>query len=104
MGMSGAQRRELVARGHHLKAAVTIAGEAIGAGAVAHIRDLLNKRELLKVRIKAPDAATCDRAAAEVARGVPCEVVSRVGRIVLLWSAEQTQAHGAAGEKKTPGP
>jgi RNA-binding protein YhbY len=104
MGMSGAQRRELIARGHQLKAAVAIVGDAVGEGALAHIRDLLKKRELLKVRIKAEDAATCDRTAAELARGVPCEVVSRVGRIVLLWSAEQTQEHGAAGEKKTPGP
>jgi RNA-binding protein YhbY len=37
-----------------------------------------------KVRIHADSGAECEQAAAELAQRVPCEVVSRVGRVVLL--------------------
>lgn len=78
-------RRELIKRGHGLKAELSISAEEISDAAVEHVRAFLTARELGKVRIHADSAAECEAAAADLAGRVPCEVVSRVGRVVLLY-------------------
>ena len=92
MSLSTKQRRELIARGHSLKATVTIAANPVSDNSVAHVRQLLAGRDLAKLRIRADSRAECEQAAAELAERVPCEVVMRVGRVVLLYRQPATGA------------
>ena len=86
MGLNPKHRRELAARGQRLKPVATVSADAISESAIAHVRQLLAERELLKVRIQADSREECERAAAVLVAQVPCELVTRVGRVVLLHS------------------
>jgi len=85
MPLSSAERRTLAARGNRLKAHVIIRAEELSDAAVAHVRQAFGTSELLKVRISTDDRAACDRAALRLGALVPCEIVQRVGRVVLLY-------------------
>ena len=91
MSLSPKERRELIARSHQLKASVTIAAAGVSEGAIEHVRELLATRELMKVRIQTDSREECDRAADALATRVPCEVVTRVGRVVLLFRAADAE-------------
>ncbi|MBN2448555.1 MAG: YhbY family RNA-binding protein [Phycisphaerae bacterium] len=86
MAISGKLRRELTARSHHLKTMLTVAHDGITDQIVAHVRQSLARHDLIKVRVSATTAAESDAAAAQLAERVPCELVRRVGRVVLLYS------------------
>ena len=85
MTLNAKLRRELIKRGHGQKAELSVSAGEISDAVVEHVRTYMAGRELGKVRIRADSAAECDEAAAELAERVPCEVVSRVGRVVLLY-------------------
>jgi RNA-binding protein len=91
MALDARQRRALIARGHHLKAAVTVSGDRIEDSAVEHVRLLLEKHELAKVRVRTDDRVECAQAMDALAQAVPCEIVSRVGRVVLLYRPKQVE-------------
>lgn len=88
MPLSSRERRELAARGHHLKASVTLPTEVV-ADHVRQVRNAFAGGDLVKIRIRGKDRAACERAAAEVAAGVPCQIVQRVGRVVLLYQPKE---------------
>ena len=85
MPLSSRERRTLAARGNRLKARVTIRADELSDAAVAHVRHAFGERELVKIRISTDDREACDRAADQLRERVPCEVVQRVGRVVLLY-------------------
>jgi RNA-binding protein YhbY len=85
MALSARVRRELIKRGHGLKAELSLSAGEISEGVIGHVRAFLSGRELGKVRIRADSAAECEQAASELEAQVPCEVVSRVGRVLLLY-------------------
>ena len=87
MALNTKERRALSAQSHSLKAALSVSAEALTDNVVAHVRSNLAAHRLLKVRIHAGNGEECDAAAAEIARRVPCEVVRRIGRVVLLYWA-----------------
>jgi RNA-binding protein len=78
------ERRELAARGHHLKASVCLSAE-VAEEHVWHVRRAFAADELVKVRIRGDDRAAREQAARELAVRVPCEIVRRIGRVVLLY-------------------
>jgi len=88
------QRRALIARSHELQPSATISADQLTDSVIEHLRALLRRRELAKVRVRTDDRAECDRVAAELAALVPCEVVTRIGRVVLLYRPKE-----AAGEE-----
>lgn len=90
MALSGKQRRELIASSHQLDVVASISAGDVSKGAVAHVRAYLATHDLAKVRIQADGRAECEQAANELAARVPCEIVARIGRIVLLSTAPQT--------------
>lgn len=98
MPITSTQRRTLIARSHTLKPVVHIASDALRESVITSVREAFNQRDLLKVRIAADNAGECERVAAEVAARVPCEVVKRIGRIVLLYRATPA-ASGAAEDR-----
>jgi RNA-binding protein YhbY len=84
MTLDAKLRRELIKRGHGLKVEISLSAVEISDAAIEHVRTFLAGRDLGKVRIRADSAVECEAAAADLAQRVPCEVVARVGRVVLL--------------------
>ena len=93
MPLSSKERRALAARGNRLKASVIIRADELSEATVAHVRNAFGERELLKVRISTDDREACSRAALELAKRIPCELVQRVGRVALLYRSK-AQANG----------
>jgi RNA-binding protein len=89
LALTSAERRELVARSHTLKPVATLAAGELTDTAVAHVRTALTAHDLLKVRLQADTTAECDALAAQLAQRIPCEVVRRIGRIVILHRAAE---------------
>jgi RNA-binding protein len=79
------RRRELRARGHHLKPVATVTPDGLTEPVLAHLRALLAHSELIKVRVRAERRAACEQVAAALAARVPCEVLARIGRVLLLY-------------------
>ena len=87
MGLTAKERRTLLAESHRLRPVAVIAAGELSEGAVEHVRASFAGHELLKVRIHADSGEECDTAATELARRVPCELVKRIGRVVVLYLA-----------------
>lgn len=85
MALSAKQRRSLLAASHPLKPLMAVGAEGLSEAAVGHIRQCFTGRALVKVRVQADDAPTCDALAAEIVQRVPCELVRRVGRVLILY-------------------
>jgi RNA-binding protein len=92
MALTSRERRALAAKGNRLKADITIRGGELSDATIAHVRNALSKRELIKVRISTDDREECARAADQLAERVPCDLVQRVGRVALLFRAGETSA------------
>lgn len=92
MSLTAKERRELLGRSHSLEAVATISAGELSDGVVAHIRTSFAGRTLVKVRFHADSAAECDAAAVELVRRVPCELVKRIGRVVVLYRAGDDDA------------
>lgn len=88
MPLTSRQRRDLLAASHPLKPMVTVSHENVSPEVVAQVRAAFQRAELIKVRIHAPTGKECDAAADRLARAVPCEIVTRIGRVVLLYRAQ----------------
>jgi putative YhbY family RNA-binding protein len=89
MALTAKQRRELLAASHRLKPLVTISPENVSDEVVAQVRTAFTGRTLLKVRVNADNAAACDAIAADLVARVPCELVKRVGHVVVLCRAPE---------------
>ena len=85
MPLSAAQRRELAAQGNRPKSAISIAPGELGPSVIEHIRRAFAERELLKVRVATDERTDTASVAEQLAAEVPCEVVQRVGRVLLLY-------------------
>ncbi|MGD8454132.1 MAG: YhbY family RNA-binding protein [Phycisphaerae bacterium] len=92
MSLSAKERKALIAAGHHLKAGLMLSPGRIDDGAVAHVRAALADRELVKVRVRADERSACEETAAELVARVPCELVQRVGRVLLLYRPPAAEA------------
>lgn len=88
MSLTANQRRELASQGNRLKAQITIAPGDLGPTVVEHVRRAFAERELLKVRIVTDDRGDTADAAEQLAAAVPCELVQKVGRVLLLYRAK----------------
>jgi putative YhbY family RNA-binding protein len=84
MSLTAKQRRELLAASHPLKPLVTISPDNLSDDVVAQVRAAFTGRTLLKVRVNADHAAACDAVAADLAARVPCDLVKRVGHVLIL--------------------
>ena len=96
MALTAKERRELLGQSHSLEAVATISAGELPDTVVAHIRRSFAGRALMKVRIHADSAAECDAAAVELVRRVPCELVKRIGRVVVLYRAGDDAASDAS--------
>jgi RNA-binding protein YhbY len=84
MTLTSKQRRELLAASHALKPVATVPVDELSEALVEHVRAAFASQPLLKIRVAADNSEQTDRVAVELAGRVPCEVVKRVGRVVVL--------------------
>lgn len=94
MSLTAKQRRELLAASHALRPVATLSEEGVSEAAVGHVRTSFGGASLVKVRVATESRAACERIAAELAERVPCEVVKRLGRVVLLYRPERESDAG----------
>ena len=88
MPLTGKQRRQLRALGHHLDAVVLVGQSGVTEGVIAAVAQALHDHELIKVKInEGPE----DRheAAEKLAAGTGSEVAQLLGRTVLLFKKRE---------------
>ena len=85
MTLSSRERRDLLAASHTLKPLATLPPDGLTETLIQHVRSGFASQPLLKIRVAADNNEQTDRVAAELAGRVPCEVVKRVGRVVVLY-------------------
>ena len=84
MPLTGKQRRQLRALGHHLDPVVLVGQSGVTEGLIAAVVQALHDHELIKVKInEGPE----DRheAAEKLAQGTGAELAQLIGRTVLLF-------------------
>lgn len=84
MALTGNERRALAAQANPLRTRLTIGAE-LSDPMVAQVRETLGHHALLKVRVATDDRDTVAHLGRQLAERVPCEVVQRVGRVLVLY-------------------
>jgi putative YhbY family RNA-binding protein len=79
------ERVRLKARAHALEPSVRVGHAALTDAVVAEIDRTLAARELIKVRVDAPDRDTRAALCTEICTRVKAAPVQRVGKILVLW-------------------
>ena len=83
--LTTAERRTLAARGNRLRARLVVGRRGLSESIVAQVRRALEKTDLVKVRVDADAREEVDVLAEQLAREVPCHLIQRVGKVVLLY-------------------
>lgn len=84
MPLTGKQRRQLRALGHHLEAVVIVGQAGVSEGILAAVTQALHTHELIKVKInEGPEER--HEAAEKLAQGTGAELAQLIGRTVLLF-------------------
>ncbi len=99
MSLSAQERRALVAQSHRLEPVAVVSADKLTDAVVEHVRTAFAGRTLLKVRIQADSGAECDAGATDLARRVPCEIVRRIGRVVVLYQPGEADLGTAAASR-----
>lgn len=89
--LTSAQRQELMRRAHTLPPRVQVGRSGVTDGIVAQVRQVFEKTDLVKVRVQVEDTADADAAADALASRVPCHLVRRVGKTVIIARFEQEE-------------
>ena len=84
MSLTAKERRELLTASHRLRPVAEVASENVSDAVIAQVRTAFTGRQLLKVRVRADCAADCAAVADEFVRRVPCDLVRRVGHVLVL--------------------
>ncbi|MGE0479037.1 MAG: YhbY family RNA-binding protein [Phycisphaerae bacterium] len=104
MPLPPAERRALAAQHRQSRAAVALAADKLTDEVAAHVRQAFGGRDALKVRVNAHDHATTDAVGAWLVEHVPCEVVERRGRVLLLYRATAGVGEGGESAGGAPAP
>lgn len=95
MPLDAGRRRAFIAASHALKAKVTLSADNWSDASVAHVRAAFGKQELLKVRVQADSRDETNAVGVRLAAAVPCEIVTQIGRVLLLYRAEAIEETAA---------
>ena len=89
------QRKHLRSTARRLHCEVTVGKAGVSEKLLHHVRTLLSRRELIKVRLL--EAADDDRRAAarELAAGAEASLVDLVGRVVVLYKPNEQLPPGS---------
>ena len=85
--MTGKQRRQLRALGHHLEAVVQVGQQGVTPGVLAAVEQALFDHELIKVKL--PEGEARHEAAEQLAKETGAEVAQVLGRTALLFKRRE---------------
>ncbi|NLZ16950.1 MAG: ribosome assembly RNA-binding protein YhbY [Desulfobulbaceae bacterium] len=85
LDLSGAQKRTLRARGHHLNPVIQIGKEGISENLINSTTAALKSHELVKVKIGQNVPVERGEAAMELARLTASALVQQIGKVFLLY-------------------
>jgi len=88
MPLTPGRKRELLAASHALRAAAVIPAGGPTQAQLEHVRACLASRAIVKVRVAADNSEDCDTVGEALVSGVPCELVRRVGRVLILYRSD----------------
>lgn len=91
-----ASRRRLAARGNRLHAHIVVGKAGVTDAVADQIRREIARSELVKVRVLADHGAEADAVGEELASRIPCHVVARVGKVILLYEPAPPEANKPA--------
>jgi RNA-binding protein len=83
--MNTALKKELRAKANGLKSLMTVGKAGVTDAVIAGVSRLFENHELIKIRILMDEADDAELAGMEIAQRTACELVARVGRVVILF-------------------
>ena len=91
--LTSSQTRFLRGQAHDLKAVLQIGGKGITPAFLAELNEVLERHELVKVKVGAEDRDTRDAMIAELVQATESALVQRIGHTAVLYrpSKEQRQ-------------
>lgn len=91
--LTPAQNRFLRGAAHDLKALLQIGGKGITPAFLAELDEVLERHELVKVKIGADDREAREAMVTELVSASGCALVQRIGHVAVLYrpSKEQRQ-------------
>ena len=85
MALTGKQKRQLRALGHHLEVVVQVGANGVTEGVIGAAAQALEDHELIKVKIASEDREERDGAIEQLVSGTGSEVAQTLGKTVLLF-------------------
>ena len=83
--LTSAQNRFLRGQAHDLKALLQTGGKGVTPAFVAELEDVLERHELIKVKVAAEDRETRDALIAGIIEHTGCALVQRIGHVAILY-------------------
>ncbi|MBL8910652.1 MAG: ribosome assembly RNA-binding protein YhbY [Archangium sp.] len=90
--LTGKQRRQLRALGHHLSAVVQVGADGVTEGVIKAAAQALEDHELIKVKIAGEDRESRMESVESLAKGTESEVAQTLGKTVLLWKKRKKKS------------
>ncbi len=93
IALTASQTRFLRGHAHDLKSLLQTGGKGITAAFIAELNEVLERHELVKVKVAAEDRDARDAMIAEIVEATEAALVQRIGHVAVLYrpSKEQRQ-------------
>lgn len=92
MALTGKQKRQLRALGHHLDVVVQVGASGVTDGVIGAATQALEDHELIKVKIAEEDREGRVGAIEQLVAGTGAEVAQTLGKTVLLWKKRKKKS------------
>ncbi|MCC4588501.1 ribosome assembly RNA-binding protein YhbY [Xanthomonas sp. NCPPB 1067] len=83
--LTSAQNRFLRGQAHDLKALLQTGGKGVTPAFLAELEEVLERHELVKVKVTSEDRETRDALIAELVEQTGCALVQRIGHVAILY-------------------
>ncbi|MFT3714209.1 MAG: ribosome assembly RNA-binding protein YhbY [Archangium sp.] len=90
--LTGKQRRQLRALGHHLAVVVQVGADGVTDGVIGAAAAALETHELIKVKLAGEEREERLAAVEKLASGTESEVAQTLGKTVLLWKKRKKKS------------
>ena len=93
IALTASQTRFLRGQAHDLKALLQTGGKGVTPAFIAELNEVLERHELVKVKVAAEDLDARDAMIGEIVEATGSELVQRIGHVAVLYrpSKEQRQ-------------
>ncbi len=89
------ERRRLAKEARALKPSVHVGLRGLTDPIVAQVRQALSKHHLIKIKVRADHGSEADVIGEELSRRVPCHVVDRIGKTLVVHVPDADEARVA---------